>query len=78
MRPLRVIAGYGPYNVGDILTEVTGLDRERLINMKLCEEVERDEGQAVECATVAPEECAVTRTAVPSKRKRRRRRVITG
>lgn len=74
MKPLRVILAYGHYNVGDVI-HPTGLFREQLIRQHLCEEVEREEGDAVECATVAPDECAVMRTSIaPSKKKRRRQR----
>lgn len=75
-KPLRVIAAFEYYNVGDIIYP-TGLFRDQLKNQKLCEEVRRDEGETVEVATVAPEERAVTRTA-PTVRRRRRPKMKAG
>ena len=69
-KPLRVIAAFQYYSVGDIIYP-TGIYRDQLKNWKLCEEVERDEGDAVEVATIAPEERAVTRVATGVRRRRR-------
>ena len=70
-KPLRVIAAFGYYSVGDVIYP-TGMYREQLIQQKLCEAVQRDEGEGVECATVAPAECAATRMAPKGRRRRRR------
>jgi hypothetical protein len=74
-KPLRVIAAFGNYNVGDIIYP-TGIYRDQLKNQRLCTELERDEGDLVECATVGPDECAVTRAAPKRKRGRPRKQVL--
>jgi len=68
-KPLRVIAAFGYYNVGDIIYP-TGVYRDQLKWQKLCVEVERED-VAVETATVAPAEVAAVRTAPRRRRKRR-------
>ncbi len=75
MRPhLRIIVAYGRYEVGDVLTEVSGVDYDWLVDQGFCEPVKREEGEDVETATVGPTECAATRVA-PKVVKRRRRKV---
>lgn len=74
-RPLKVIAAYSHYAVGDIVYP-TGLLRGDLIRKKLCAEIERDEGELVETATVVPEERAVTRME-PKRGRGRPRKVRT-
>ncbi len=76
-KPLKVIAGFGYYSPGEIIYP-TGMYREQLIQQKLCAEIKRDEGEAVECATVEPAECAATRMAPKARKRGRPRKVRTG